>query len=350
MSLKGTAGRFVRRSTRFPGFRLRESSRFLNVRMDTTNRCNLRCSMCPMRLSDSDPGRVWHDMDEGLFGKIAREVFPLAGTVAISCGAEPLCNPAFEDRLEVLYRSDVPVREMVTNGLLLTPDRSERILACPPTSLFVSIDGACAETHSSIRGGCSLKAVLENLAALVRLRGRRRFPLVSFSTTLQRGNLGELEDIVRLAGSAGAAAVGVVPLVPYEGLDTSAGALDMSAPEVSAAVDAAALRARELGIGFSVSARQERDPSEPCPYCMSWIYIDPDGLVDPCPYWDTSAPLGDLRKASFREIWESRSYEALRSVPDSPSCASCPEVRGTGRAEIRKTGAQTTVKGSCSAP
>jgi MoaA/NifB/PqqE/SkfB family radical SAM enzyme len=337
MSARSFLRKRLRRSTRFPGFRLRERSRFLNVRMDTTNRCNLRCTMCPMRLSDLDPHRSWHDMEPDLFARIAAEVFPLAKTVSISCGAEPLCNPRFEEYLAGLYSADVPEREMVTNGLLLTRERSAAILACPPTSIFVSIDGATPRTHAAIRGGCSLETVLGNLEALLSLKGRRRFPMLSFSTTLQAKNLDELPDIARLAGKLGATSLCVVPLVPYSGLDTGGEAPDLDSPAVQQVVREAERVSAGLGVGFSISTRADRRASDPCPYAESWVYIDPDGLVDPCPYWNTSNPLGDLKRQSFGDIWGAGAYRALRELSNAPSCRSCPEIEGTGRAEPVKT-------------
>jgi MoaA/NifB/PqqE/SkfB family radical SAM enzyme len=337
MSARAFLRKFLRRSTRFPGYRLREKSRFLNVRMDTTNRCNLRCTMCPMRLSDRDPDRIWHDMDRNLFLSIAAQLFPIARTVAISCGAEPLCNPRFEEYLRILHDCDVPEREMVTNGLLLTRERSAAILSSPPTSIFVSIDGCSESTHGAIRGGCSLGTVLANIRTFAGLRGSRRFPAINFSTTLQRRNLAELDDIARLAARSGASSLCVVPLVPYSGLDVASEAVDISSQDVAAAIAGASSVAAGLGLGFSVSGRAFRSGSDPCPYCSSWVYIDPDGLVNPCPYWDIRSPLGDLKTTAFRDIWGGEGYAGLRKGNSSPTCRLCPEMSGTGQAEIEKS-------------
>ncbi|MCK4807862.1 MAG: radical SAM protein, partial [Candidatus Aegiribacteria sp.] len=166
MSIKKLLRNYLQRSHRFPWVRLK-GSRHLIVRMDTTNRCNLRCSMCAMRLSDLDPQREWHDINPVLFAKIADEVFPVASVVGLSCGAELLVNPDFGTYLERLYRADVPVREIVTNGVLLSSENISIILDSPPTSLFVSIDGATPLTHAEIRGGADLNLITANMKALV---------------------------------------------------------------------------------------------------------------------------------------------------------------------------------------
>ncbi len=335
----GILRKLIRRSTRFPGVSL-NLPRPLTVRMDTTNRCNLRCSMCPMRLSGSDPGRVWMDMDRGLFTRIASQVFPKAGSVALSCGAEPLCNPSFPECLETLYRADVPCREMVTNGLLLSGEMLEAVLAFPPTSLTVSIDGASLPTQAAIRGGCDLGRVVENLGGLAREKARRRqrMPLVSFSTTLQRRNIDELPGIVRLASTCGAAAVNANFLVPYEGLEMSGEVIDPADPSTISTIAGSVAIAGDLGLSLNMTGSASL--VETCRYLGSWVFIAPDGLVFPCPYWNLRDPMGDLSRQSFDEVWRGERFEDLRSRVSSGRfegvCGSCPELAYSVRGEIRK--------------
>lgn len=331
--------RFVRRSTRFPGFRLRSSRRFLTVRMDTTNRCNLRCRMCPMRLADSDPDRVWADTDPELFEKIRRQVFPLSRTVGLSCGAEPFCNHRFGHYLAELYRADVPVREVVTNGTLMGEEQIGWLLDTPPNALFVSVDGASPETHASIRGGADLGSVLDSVRTLVRRRDElgNRFPMVSFSMTLQRSNLDELVGVLGLAADVGAVSVGVVPLVPYRGLEMEPQRLDMRAERVRDALAEAREAAAALGVELAEASAE--GGGEGCPYLSSWVYIDPQGRVNPCPYWDTSQPLGNLSRQDFGEIWEGPAYRELRRRVArgqlSGNCRECPVSSAEG-SELQK--------------
>lgn len=342
MGLKSIIGKYFIRSHKFPGIRLR-GNRYLNVRMDTTNRCNLRCSMCPMRLSDDDPQRNWHDIDPNLFDNIAGELFPVAGSVSLSCGAEPLMNTDFPNYLRVLYEYDVPARELVTNGILLTEDIIDKILETPPTSLFISIDGAVQKTHSAIRGGADLNTVISNLKYLSAQKAlkKKRFPKISFSVTLQKRNIGELSGIVELAREVGADSVAFVPLVPYEGLDVSSEVIDMKSQSVTAEIQKADVIAKKLGILLSVAQGGDLRAGKGCPYLFNWIFIDPDGRVNPCPYWNTSDPVGDFNDSNFNEIWNNERYSELRQNVDSGTfksiCASCPERTGSNGAEISKT-------------
>jgi len=328
--MKSILSRFLRRTHRFPGIALRDRRRHLVVRMDTTNHCNLRCSMCPMRFADTDPDRKWLHMDDGLFEKIRLQVFPLASMVSISCGAEPFCNPRIGTHLRALCESGVPAREMVTNGTLLDPDRIALLVKYPPTTLFVSSDGARPGTHAAIRGGADLERIVGNLEALIAVRGKRRFPMLAFSTTLQKDNLAEIPDLVELAARVGARTLGLVPLVPYKGLATLDSVVDPGSGPVMAILEEAGIRAKRLGISLEMSCGDVREPAAQCPYLASTVYLAPDGAVFPCPYWNTGNPIGDLTKEDFGPVWKRR-FDALTES----TCRDCPEVNSRRR-EITK--------------
>ena len=309
---------------------MRDPGRRLTVRMDTTNHCNLRCSMCPMRFSDSDPLRKWLHMDRRLFLKVREQVFPRAAVVGLSCGAEPFCNPGIGECLKSLLESGVPGRELVTNGTLLNRDNAALLVRHPPTTLFVSIDGARPETHAAIRGGADLKTIEANLRELSRLRGRRRFPVVALSTTLQKANLKEIPDLVALAADIGASAMGLVQLVPYMGLSTLGSVVDLDSPETMDILGMAADRAKRLGITLTLPDRSERAAGGPCPYLDSTVYLAPDGAVFPCPYWNTGNPIGNLNDENFDTVWNRRHRYV---TPET--CVDCPEVTSRSR-EVRK--------------
>jgi len=331
------SSRFIARKNRFPWVRPVHARRKLLVRMDTTNHCNLRCSMCPMRLSDTDDSRNWLHMHPDVFQRIREQVFPISRIVGLSCGAEPLTNPDFPEHLKALYRSGVPYRQMVTNGTLLSEPLIRRILEYPPTSLFVSIDGATAETHSRIRDGADLSRIISMLSKLIEARGGRKFPMVGFSTTLQRDNLRELPGIVELAARTGAVSAGVVPLVPYEGLKTIDKVIRTDSEEASRYIDAARLKASSLGISFHLSEDLSRgDSAHPCPYLSNTVYIDPHGSIFPCPYWNTENPAGNIMDG-FEKIWKGSTYERLRKGDflDEDNCRTCPEIT-RGREEVLK--------------
>ena len=267
-------------------------------------------------------------MSDEIFQKIRTEVFPLARTVGISCGAEPLTNPKFSRHLQALYESGVPYRQMVTNGTLLTEKLIDIILEFPPTSLFISIDGARSKTHALIRDGADLDKILTMTSRIITNRGKKIFPMIGFSTTLQKDNLNELADIVKLAGRTGALSVGAVPLVPYEGLNTLDKVVDISSHHAVYEISRARAIASELGVKFHLSSDlSDRTSSHPCPYLKDTVFIDQDGSVFPCPYWNTEYPMGNVMEG-FDKVWNGKDYTRLRKGEfiNTDNCMHCPEV------------------------
>ena len=295
-----------------------------------------------MQLSDRDPLRIWHDMSPELYRKIVSEVFPFSRVVGLSCGAEPFMNKDFDVFLKLLWLAGVPVREVVTNGTLLDEKAIDIIMKYPPTSLFISIDGASASTHANIRGGADLHKIVDNLLILKdRLQATgRKYPKICFSTTVQKSNLMELPDIIRLAAKVGAVSTGFVALVPYEGLNMTGEMISINDEKVIMIFYKAKILAESLGIQVTLPQSAFRRTGEQCPYLRNWIYIDPDGLINPCPYWNTSNPIGDLRESSFSEILKNSDYLALKKRVSlgilEGSCRFCPELNETQSEEVRK--------------
>ena len=154
--------------------------------------------------------------------------------------------------------------------------------------------------------------------------------MVGFSTTLQKDNYMELERIVELAAEVGAESTGIVPLVPYEGLGTLDRVVTTESPKVAAAIGKARERALSLEIDFHVSQDTSRGSSpHPCPYLESTVYIDPDGAIYPCPYWNTENPLGNITEG-FNNVWTGKTYARLRrgEFIRKDNCLECPECTG----------------------
>jgi radical SAM protein with 4Fe4S-binding SPASM domain len=181
------------------------------------------------------------------------------------------------------------------------------------------------------------------LEKLIKARDKRgkKFPMVSFSVTLQKANYTELQDIIRLAAGIGAESVSTVPLVAYKGLGMSDEVVDMSSGEIRDTLKLSADTADNLGVGFTVPDAGSNGESNSCKYLDSWIFVDPDGKVFPCPYWNTSQPVGDFTLNTFEQIWSGTAYNTLREHISKGIlkgiCSICPENRDSENIEILKT-------------
>lgn len=297
-----------------------DGERFLEVFMDQNNLCNLRCTMCAF----SDP-RVAelgkHLMPLPLFEKIAREVFPRATYLTLSCLTEPLMSKDFPDRLEILKSYPVPFTEMITNGQLLNERVIRKMIEVPLTRIGISIDGARAETYERIRVRASFSRLLEKIELLQRMKREAGspWPLLRVNHVISETNIDEFEDVLELAESLGAGAVDVRTIIPFRN------ALDQGTEE-TAFWD----RIRECRqilakwcerTGIEDVGYLRRTPEEIVlfesgrkvickrPWNTAAIHFNGDVLI--CTTW-MREPVGNLARQSFDEIWSGEPLAALR--------------------------------------
>lgn len=348
--------------------------RSLFVMMDLTSRCNLRCRMCPRHLAQPAP----RDMDLDLLRKVAAEVFPYAGAVSLSCGAEPLMARHFEEALAVVAEARVPHVDFVTNGTLLDERRLRAIIAAGLRRVMVSVDGATAATYERIRVGARLDRVIGNLRLLRRLKAEAgaRYPRLRLHFVLMRSNVDELPAFLQLAAEVGAVEVDVRHAAIYAGLGMEDESLSRDKARANAAIrsarrlaarrglmleapplfadadprpgrgerlerlavtaaNAGLLAARgELGALWRLTARAARRRllgSTLCPVPSDTLVLTVDGDVLPCPFWYDVPPLGSLRDSNFAAIWSGEGYARLRAglrgvAPLPEPCRRCPSV------------------------
>jgi radical SAM protein with 4Fe4S-binding SPASM domain len=316
------------------------SGRSLDVLMDQTNSCNLRCRFCGMsdpRLSKMDR----HDMPLWLFEKIAKQVFPHAASVALSVITEPLLVPDFGQRLQILSRHDVPTTELTTNGMLLTEALSEQIIETSLSRIAVSIDGAGAETHERMRPGSSLLRILGNIRTLSARKKRlgSLLPALRLKTVLTRDNVDEFDQMLELAESLEVDEIDVLNHIPMRGAvdDHDFGrrywnAVRKCKPRLAAwsrrtGIQVAGfLRGYPSEIRFDASGRRLL-----CRRPWTTVAIPFNGDVQPCMTW-MREPIGNLARQDFAEIWNGPVAAALRrefvEIEAGADCRHCAIKKG----------------------
>jgi SynChlorMet cassette radical SAM/SPASM protein ScmF len=173
-----------------------------------TEGCNLCCRHCwiapKYQAVDASAARAarYAALDVGLFRSIVEQARPLGLSGVKLTGGEPLLHPQIDEIL-AFVRSEGLGLTVETNGVLCTPSLAERIAVCTSAFVSVSLDGADAATHEWVRGvkGC-FEAALQGIRNLV-AAGLK--PQVIMS--VMRGNVGQMEAVVRLAESLGAGSV-----------------------------------------------------------------------------------------------------------------------------------------------
>ncbi len=146
--------------------RLERTARVLSLNVETTNFCNLRCTICPVNRGMARAKR-W--LDPATFERLIDRSPTVRFVLPFQWG-EPLLHPEI-DRM-VAYARHRGVRSMLTtNGTLLDESMAHRLFASGLSRLTISIDGDDA-THERIRG-VKLAEIRERVVAMRKLRDAR---------------------------------------------------------------------------------------------------------------------------------------------------------------------------------
>jgi len=291
------------------------------IALHTTERCNLRCTMCMRSLGQ---GKL--QLPRSRLAAICDELFPTARKVALSAAkGEPML--ADYDLVMAKARTHAVRVDLVTNGTELTGAayRDGRDVF---DHVNVSVDCAVPEIYERIRVGARFARLLSNLNAIA--EERRRLPddvLLSLSAVVMRSNLPHLPQLVEFARSVAADAVILQPLdhsgKPNHDQDP---AIDPGHATVQAMFDTLRGAAQANGVNLFFSGfglppllcRPLRDKlpttlsaGNACWYVVQHMGIQPTGDVFACCY-PTDHLVGNVMLESPRAVWNSRAFQRLR--------------------------------------
>jgi MoaA/NifB/PqqE/SkfB family radical SAM enzyme len=281
----------ARRRTRLPGP--------VYAQLQTVDGCNGACLMCP-HAAPSRPGegRV---MEPALYERILEELGAL-GTVrsiVLMLQNEPLLDPLLAGRIRHA-RAVLGGRgrlAVVTNGTLLTPDRTTELLDAGLNGLDVSIDAYREETYRIIRPGLDFGLVQENARWLL---ANRRNAHVRIRFLVQRANEAECRDFVRYWRSLGAH-------VFVSGMTNRAGAVKgfdrlRSKPPLRA-------RWRRKALG----ALGRLAPVCLAPFTSLCVLVD-GRVILCCHDWMHAETYGNLATESLAELWNGDRLNGCRHL------------------------------------
>ena len=176
-----------RTNAAFPQYRL--------FQVDPSTRCNLNCIMCPWKeLHTNARDMTWETY------KALSANFQFVEEIDFTGSGEPLMHPDLETMISDAKRGSCKVG-FSSNGVLLTAERSEKLIEAGLDWVAVSFDAATEETYSKIRVGASFDCVLENLRRLREIKIQRpdRKPYTMLFFVMMKENIHELPAAIELA-------------------------------------------------------------------------------------------------------------------------------------------------------
>ena len=339
------------------------TARPLEVILDTTERCNLKCKMCYFSAVDR---LQFLPFDRNLsrtgmmpletFGQVAADLFPRAHRVALACAAEPLVHPKFIDIVREAGSYGIPDLWFPTNLLPLTPPKAEAICEAGVKTVGVSMDGTHAETYETIRVGATFARLMRSLDLLndVRRGAATRLRLIF---VWMQTNRADLADLPRFAEEVGASELDVRFVAPTAHVTAEDELLDGEDPgalraELAAAAEDAAARGLRLvsypdfDDGGAIGLRghllrwraglydrrrlsgRVRTAVAGCAWPRHTVVVRPNGAVSPCIFWEEQ-PIGLYPETTLAEVERSPLLssitDGLRTGNPCGTCRTCSE-------------------------
>jgi radical SAM protein with 4Fe4S-binding SPASM domain len=273
----------------------------LTVAIESTAKCNLFCPMCPRENFYFPP----RDMDLALFKKIIDEAKDyLEFAVPYGVG-EPLLNPDIYDMVAYCREKGVATG-LSTNATTLTESASRKLIEAGLDYIIFAFDGATRETFEKYRKGADFDKVRDNIMGFLRVKralGSRIFCILQ--VVKLRENREEIPALIRMWR--------------VDGMDE----VRIKKDEVH-------------NEGSAIPGDSTTRPRLNHPCYLLWrgpMYIHYDGTVFPCCYIYPDEPIGNVRKNSLTEIWNSEKMMQLRGahirrdLSAYRACQNCPAAR-----------------------
>ncbi len=308
------------------------------VSWNLTRRCNLLCPHCYIDSNSINPASlppsVRGDMgganaeltkDEAKF--VIDELSSLNNRLMlVLSGGEPMLRTDIFDIVEYASHSGF-ITVLGSNGTLLTGENIKLLKDSGLKGVGISIDSIVPESHNSFRGFSGAWEL-----SMSALRNSRKEGLeTQLDVTLTDQNWKEIDGFVDLGAALGARAVNFFFLV----CTGRAMRTDISTENYDSAIRyTATISSKERRL--MVRARcaphiyrilyQDGFPlpagTRGCLAGRSYMRIDPEGNVTPCPY--LPLPIGNIKDRSLPSLWEdSPILEQLRNGAYKGRCGTC---------------------------
>jgi len=286
----------------------------LNVSLELTLRCNIRCTHCYNFDRDEPrpaPGAEL-SMEEL---RVLMDDLRRAGTLFLSLtGGEAMVHPRFWEIADEASSRGFALM-VLSNGTLLTEPACDRLASYGSLwAVSLSLYGARAETHDGIT---QVAGSFERTMAGAR-RLAARGVRVGLKFVLMKANALEAEQMIAAAEGEG---------FDYSIDPTITGRYDGTSGSLSTRVDAQTLERLYAGPLRSLITPGPADPTDDqfkCNCARGNAAVSSTGEVYPC----IATPLraGSIRERSFAEIWtDSPVFRWIRGlrVADFKTCAPC---------------------------
>lgn len=289
----------------------------ISITFEPTTSCNLRCPECPSgkreftRPTGMLQSNFFKLSIDDLHKEISYLIFYFQG--------EPYLNPQFLDMVAYASRKKIYTATS-TNAHYLNDTNARKTVESGLDRLIISIDGTTQETYQQYRVGGELDKVITGAKNILKWKKelRSKTPHVIFQFLVVKPNEHQLDDMEGLAKDIGVQELRFKTAQVYDYENGNS-----LIPTIS---KYARYRQKKDGT-YEVKNKMLNQ----CWRLWHSTVITWDGLVVPCCFdKDAQHQLGDLKKVSFRHLWQDTAYTnfrsaLLRSRNNIDICKNCTE-------------------------
>jgi radical SAM protein with 4Fe4S-binding SPASM domain len=261
--------------------RIKIKSKPYFVKIDPTNKCNLRCKGClhALERKDLENNNRLGSMDFELFKKIIDELEKYLVKVSLYFLGEPLIYPKIVEMVQ--YLTERNIGSVISSNLNFLPEwLAHNLVKKRLTHLIVSLDGANEEGYLRYRVGGSFEKVIKNLKLIQKEKKIQssHYPLIEVQTIqfdyILNNEINEIKKLCR------------------------------------------ELEVTKFSLKENITPLYE-NPNPTKKTCF-WLYGNPsfhwNGMVQPCChfYEYENSNFGNIAKQTFRSIYNNEDYQAAR--------------------------------------
>ncbi|MFQ5786985.1 MAG: radical SAM/SPASM domain-containing protein [Thermodesulfobacteriota bacterium] len=251
----------------------------MQVGIELTNNCNLRCKMCPHPRMARQKGFI----TKGIFKKIIDEIKGKSEFVYLYGMGESLIHPEFFELADYVKNSGLKT-SVSTNITLLTEEKSQKLLESGIDFIVLALDGVNKETYEKIRIGGKFEENLKRIKYFLQLKNKLKAKChVDVQFILMNDNKEEAESTSKLFSKAERSSINSNRLKP---------------------------------VYVSPSINTENIVHKhPCFFLWSTMTITWDGRVSMCCMdYDVEVELGNVCESSVFEVWNNSKIATLRNL------------------------------------
>jgi radical SAM protein with 4Fe4S-binding SPASM domain len=345
--------------------------RDIELRLDLTDRCNLRCIMCSNGYEAELNHRGKRFISIEQFRNEIGEILPRVNIINLSIGYEPLLNTDLCEILFVCRENNIPQVVMTTNLTLLTDKIAEVMTDGYVHLLHVSMDAGNKPIYDMIRRKGDFDRIVSNIKKINQLKmvKNSQYPNIVFNYVIMKINFEYLKEFIDFSNNLGIKEINCAELriphnyrkelIPFgskglsQDFDLEKQHIDYHLPEVKETLinlikyawrkgillnvpykfdlkifsilskerqqilhlwRKSTLMTCRAKIAFSISYLKNISTIKNafCSFPWRQIVINPDGDVMPCCAWSGSPTMGNINNDPISRIWENENYVKVR--------------------------------------